>query len=105
VSWGLRRGRRQPQAARTERQVGRPETAHPHGVKGSGMAGPSDALKSPWSPLAIRPWFVTVRVDVRFLGKSNDYDKWSGRFDQVKSGQVRSGQVRSVRFGLATSQV
>jgi hypothetical protein len=33
--------------------------AHPHGVEGLGMAGPSETLESPWRPLPIRPWNKT----------------------------------------------
>jgi hypothetical protein len=31
-----------------------------HGVEGSGMAGPSDTLGSPWPLLAIRPWAISL---------------------------------------------
>jgi hypothetical protein len=34
--------------------------AHPQGVEGLGMAGPSDTLGSPWPPLAARLWSELV---------------------------------------------
>jgi hypothetical protein len=50
TAWGVQEGRRRPKAACP---ASRPPCLQ--GVKGLGMAGPSETLESPWPPFAVRP--------------------------------------------------
>jgi hypothetical protein len=48
ISIGVQRG--------VSEEVEDAEVARPQSVEGSGMAGPSNTLRSPWPPLSIHPW-------------------------------------------------